>query len=166
LEKYIEADPHPAEYWNEKGVVYGCLKNMTVDKYPSKQRPEAWMEDETDIYCYDKAIEIDPNYAEAWNNKGLAYIEGAVDMAVKCFLRAIECARMAGSSNEYLADIYNNLGVAYYQLKDNVKALESFDAAIKLEKDSKLAENNKFLTVEKIGKRRKIYKADGSETYE
>ena len=24
------------------------------------------------IKCYDKAIEIDPNYADAWNNKGLA----------------------------------------------------------------------------------------------
>lgn len=72
-------------------------------------------------------FEKNPDYTEAWNNKGLEYLEslGESSKAVECFHRAIECARKADSSNKDLAEIYNNLGVAYYEIEDYVKSAES-----------------------------------------
>lgn len=43
------------------------------------------------IEAYDKAIELDPNYAQAWNNKGLALKDdGDIEMSNKAFARAKE----------------------------------------------------------------------------
>ena len=124
LEDVIRTQSHPAEYWNKKGIVYSCLEGMKEKKNLSKK-----LENETATDCYDNAIKIDPSYARPWNNKGLAFIESdhydkASDYrnAVECFRRAIECPRTAGYSREALADIYNNLGIAYYGLKDYAKA--------------------------------------------
>jgi tetratricopeptide (TPR) repeat protein len=50
---------------------------------------------------------------------------GESSKAVECFHRAIECAIKAHSSNKDLAEIYNNLGVAYYEIEDYVKSAES-----------------------------------------
>ena len=43
------------------------------------------------IKYYDKAIELDPNNADAWNNKGLAlYNLGKYEEAIKYYDKAIE----------------------------------------------------------------------------
>jgi tetratricopeptide (TPR) repeat protein len=43
------------------------------------------------IECYDKAIEIDPNYTSAWNGKGLVLKRlKKYDEALKCYDKAIE----------------------------------------------------------------------------
>ncbi|HEX2408000.1 MAG TPA: tetratricopeptide repeat protein, partial [Nitrososphaeraceae archaeon] len=43
------------------------------------------------IQCYDKALEIDPNNASTWNNKGLALSNlGKHDDAIQCFDKALE----------------------------------------------------------------------------
>ena len=40
---------------------------------------------------FNKAIELDPNYKEAWNNKGNALQnQGHYDQAIKCYNKAIE----------------------------------------------------------------------------
>jgi tetratricopeptide (TPR) repeat protein len=162
LEEDIKTGHLTAEYWNKKGIVYGCLENVSEAKNPSKK-----VRDETAIYCYNKAIEIYPDYAEAWNNKGIEYIEkDQCDKSAECFLKAAEYARVAFSGDIDLADIYNNLGVTYYGLKEYVKALDSFETALRLDKHFELAKHNKLLTIQQIGKRRKIYKSDGSATYE
>jgi tetratricopeptide (TPR) repeat protein len=49
-------DPNDFDSWNEKGNVY----------YKLKKYDEA-------IKCYDKAIEIDPNFTHAWNNNNSIY---------------------------------------------------------------------------------------------
>ena len=43
------------------------------------------------IGCYDKALEIKPEYANAWNNKGIALgnLERS-DEAIRCFDKALE----------------------------------------------------------------------------
>jgi len=51
--------------------------------------------EESDVYCqvsnYSKAIKIDPSFAEAFNNRGMAYrISGDNERAVADFSRAIE----------------------------------------------------------------------------
>ncbi len=43
------------------------------------------------IECYDKAIEINPEYSSAWNNKGNALDEqGKLERAIECYDKAIE----------------------------------------------------------------------------
>ena len=43
------------------------------------------------LQCYDKAIELDPNYATAWGNKGLTLSGlGRHTEALPCFDKAID----------------------------------------------------------------------------
>ena len=45
------------------------------------------------IQCYDKALEIDVNNANAWNNKGLSlYYIGEYEEAIQCYDKALEIA--------------------------------------------------------------------------
>ncbi len=66
------AQPESALTWNNKGVVIGKLgKN------------------EEALECFDKAIEIEPNYTKAWRNKGVALDNlGRHEEAIKCFEKA------------------------------------------------------------------------------
>jgi len=60
------------------------------------------------IECYQKAITIDPDYADAYYNLGLAYKDkGNYDKAIECWQKAIDI-------NPDNAVTYNNMGLAYY----------------------------------------------------
>jgi tetratricopeptide (TPR) repeat protein len=59
------------------------------------------------ITDYNKAIEINPRYAEAYNNRGGTYSQiGQYDQAISDCTKAIEI-------NPRYADAYNNRGNAY-----------------------------------------------------
>jgi tetratricopeptide (TPR) repeat protein len=58
--------------------------SMSIDEEQSKFFGEA-------LKCFDKALEIDPNYTYAWNSKGLALSnKNDYDQALKCFDKALE----------------------------------------------------------------------------
>ena len=43
------------------------------------------------IRYFDKALELDPNYKDAWNNKGIALRnQGHYDQAIECYNKAID----------------------------------------------------------------------------
>ena len=43
------------------------------------------------LYCYNKAIEINPKNDSAWNNKGnMFYSERNTEDALKCYTMAVE----------------------------------------------------------------------------
>ncbi|MCI2424414.1 tetratricopeptide repeat protein, partial [Candidatus Acetothermia bacterium] len=43
------------------------------------------------IRCYDKALEIDPKYAPAWNNKGIALHKlERYEEAIRCYDKVLE----------------------------------------------------------------------------
>jgi len=43
------------------------------------------------IWCYDRATSIDPEYAKAWYNKGIAYKKKRMyDKAKDCFKKALD----------------------------------------------------------------------------
>ena len=70
------------------------------------------------ITSYDKAIQLDPKYANAYNNRGLAYYHNkAYDKAIADFNKAIEL-------NPDFARAYNNRAHAYYQQKAFNKAAQ------------------------------------------
>jgi tetratricopeptide (TPR) repeat protein len=79
------------------------------------------------ISWYDKAIEIDPNYAKAWINKGMSLSKlGKYQEAIEYLDKAIEL-----DPNRYLAWI--NKGYALYSLGKYEEAIEHFDKAIELD---------------------------------
>ena len=68
------------------------------------------------IACFDKALAIEPSFAEAYCNRGTAYYEkGQYDPAISDFSRAIEI-------NPDSAEAYYNRAVAYYHKKQYDKA--------------------------------------------
>ena len=81
------------------------------------------------IVCYSKAIELDPDYAMAYNNRGWAYDEkGEYDRAIRDYNKAIEL------KPDY-AMAYNNRGLAYEKKGEYDRAIRDFDQAIELDND-------------------------------
>jgi tetratricopeptide (TPR) repeat protein len=100
------------------------------------------------IQCYDKAIEIDPNYADAWYNKGVTlYRLGKHnDEAIQCYDKAIEI-------DPNYADAWYNKGVTLYRLgKHNDEAIQCYDKAIEIDPHYIKAWYNKGLALSISGK--------------
>jgi len=97
---------HDAERWYNKGYDLGEL-----GKY------------EEAIKCYEKAIEIDPNYAKAWLGKAHALGElGKHEESIKCFDKTIEI-----DPND--ADTWSIKGLVLSRLGKHEEAIECFARA-------------------------------------
>jgi tetratricopeptide (TPR) repeat protein len=96
------------------------------------------------IECYDKAIELDPNLAEAYNNRGVAY------RALRLYESAIEDCNKAIELDPNLAEAYNNRGLAYCALNQYEKAIEDFNKAIELNPNYAIAYNNRERALTKL----------------
>jgi tetratricopeptide (TPR) repeat protein len=84
--------PHVLSDWPKAGAGYHAIAN------------------------YSKAIEINPRFAEAYNNRGLAYAyKGQYGQAISDYNKAIE-------TNPKLAEAYYNRGAAYYLNGEHDKA--------------------------------------------
>jgi Flp pilus assembly protein TadD len=79
------------------------------------------------IALFSKALEINPRYAEAYNNRGIVYAKGKGqnDKAISDFIKAIEI-------NPELADFYDNRGITYERLGDKEKACSDWKWACQL----------------------------------
>ena len=76
------------------------------------------------IICYDKALEINPRYAEAWNNKGGALAKlGKHNEAIICLDKALEI-------NPRDNKAWNNKGVALDALGKRNEAIYAFERFI------------------------------------
>jgi predicted O-linked N-acetylglucosamine transferase (SPINDLY family) len=81
------------------------------------------------IASYDRAIEFKPDYADAYNNRGIVLKElMRLEEALASYDRAIEL------KSDY-ADAYNNRGNALQELKRVEEAIASYDRAIELRPD-------------------------------
>jgi tetratricopeptide (TPR) repeat protein len=84
------------------------------------------------IQHFQKAVEIDPNYAEA--KKGLAksyydmamdyYLEDKYEEAIRCYQKIIEIAPRA--------NVYKNMGDVYGEQGDTAKKVECYQKAARL----------------------------------
>ena len=95
---------------------------------------------------YDQAIRMDPNYADAWNNKGIALHN------LKKYKEAIECNDRAIKIDPNYADAWNNKGVSLGKLGKYKEAIECNDRAIKIDPNYADAWNNKGVSLGKLGK--------------
>jgi hypothetical protein len=76
------------------------------------------------IQAYQKVIELDPTYIEAYNNLGIIYQEiGNLDRAFGAYQKAIEI-------NPQYEKGHNNLGILLYLKGRNEEALEAFQKAL------------------------------------
>jgi tetratricopeptide (TPR) repeat protein len=71
-------------------------------------------------------LELNPNFAEAYNNRGNAYHR------LSQHERAIEDYNKAIELNPSYADAYSNRGAVYYGLNQHERAIEDYNKAIEL----------------------------------
>ena len=95
-----------------------------------------------------RAIELDPKYAYAFNNRGNTYGNlGDYKQAIRDYDRAIEL-------NPKDADAFNNRGTAYNDLGDHRQAIRDYNRAIELDPKDAAAYYNRAIAYGKIGDHR------------
>ena len=130
-------------------------KTLTKDKKELVDA-EDWNEEGARVYnygdhkgalkCYDKAIEINPEYALAWNNKGeVLFRLDKNEEAMKCYDKAIEI-------NPEYALAWNNKGRLLYRLGKYEEAVKCYDNATKINIGGKSAWEGKAKALEKLGR--------------
>lgn len=93
--------------------------NLGVDLYRHREIPES-------IQAYQKVIELDPTYVEAYNNLGIIYQDiGDFDKALKAYQKAIEV-------NPKYEKAYNNLGILLFLNNHNEESIQAFQKAIEI----------------------------------
>ncbi|MBN1365321.1 MAG: glycosyltransferase family 39 protein [Syntrophaceae bacterium] len=92
------------------------------------------------IHHYDEAIRINPIYAHAYYNRGIAYYTFGQKMrALDDFKKA---SGLIPKSLEY-ASVYNNIGVIYTDFGQYQPAIDNFNEAIRLDPHCRDALNNR-----------------------
>ena len=82
---------------------------------------------------FDTAIELDPEYERAWNNKGVVMRQiGEIMEAFKCYARAVEI-------NPEYSDAWYNMGYAFQEQERYEEAIECFQNALEVDPDNEEA---------------------------
>ncbi|MBC8304090.1 MAG: tetratricopeptide repeat protein [Pelagibacterales bacterium] len=93
-----------------------------------------------------KAIKINPNFAEAYNEQGNALTElKQLQLAIKSYDQAIKL-------NPKYTDAYYNKGLVLHELKRIELAIENYDQAIKINPNHVYSHNNKGYALQKLKK--------------
>jgi tetratricopeptide (TPR) repeat protein len=79
------------------------------------------------IACYDRAIEIDPNYAYAWYNKGFSL------HSLQKYEQAIECYERAIKIDPNYANAWTNKGNSLNNLQKYEQAIKCYERAIEID---------------------------------
>jgi tetratricopeptide (TPR) repeat protein len=98
------------------------------------------------IDSYDKALQLKPDYCEAWNNRGVALRKlGRFEEAIASYDKALEV-----KSDNYEA--WNNRGIALRRLGRFEEAIASYDKALEVKSDNYEAWNNRGIALADIGR--------------
>ena len=93
-----------------------------------------------------KAIKINPNFAEAYNEQGNALNElKKLEEAIKSYNNAINI-------NPKYADAYYNKGLVFHELKKLESAVQNYDKAIKINPKHIMSHNNKGFALQQLKK--------------
>lgn len=110
-------------------------KQLTAQEYFEKGQRSSSLDEQ--IANYDKAVELDPLFANAYNNRGLSYIDkGEFDRALRDFNTALHLDRQ-------FAWAYSNRGMAYFHKGEYDNAIENLTEAIRLDPTLAIAFTNR-----------------------
>ena len=137
-------------------VIPACTEILNQDPNNSIayfKRGKAYLDQRTDtrdlpLATVDltKAIEIDPKYADAYNQRGIAFRRNGD------FARAIADQSKAIEIKPTFARAYNSRGFAYQQQKDYDRALADYSKAIELDPGYAIAHFNRAITHDQKGR--------------
>ena len=97
------------------------------------------------IEYLNNAIKLKPDYADAYNNRGVAYKNN------RQYQQAIDDYNQAIRLKPDYADTYNNRGVCYYAIGQYERAIMDYREAIRLRTDYANAYNNIGIAYHKLG---------------
>lgn len=131
--------------YNEKGK-----KDIAIECYK-----EAEANFDKAIKCFQQALEINPDFAEAYFNMGISYNEkDKKGKAIRCYKKAIEI-------NPDYVKAYYNMGQAYCDKGDGYKAIRFYKKAININPEDAEAYNNlgdAYCNIDKYKKAIECYK--------
>ena len=105
------------------------------------------------VEAFERALQINPEFDEAWNDLGNAYAEsGAIAKAIPAFRQALKL-------NPRHAKAWNNLGVAYGESGEAAKAVAAFNAALRINPKQPDVWNNLGIAYRKSGETAKAVEA-------
>ena len=119
LDRAIARDPQYAPAYAQRGITELLLSE---DSYGTIPRAQAWAQ--AKLYL-DKALQLDPEVAEAWAGLGLYHINRPGENS-----RAIENLEKALTINPNLIDASNWLQTAYGDMGDRRRALEILEQMV------------------------------------
>ena len=126
IQEKINADTAAAE----KAAKEAKASQLFTEAFNEKDTSKA-------IELYNQAIDIKPDFSEAYNNRGLLKKEiNDEECALQDYNKAIEL-------NPNFADAYNNRGVLRKNMNDNKGALQDYNKAIELNPNYADAYNNR-----------------------
>jgi tetratricopeptide (TPR) repeat protein len=121
--RVLKLDPDNYKAYYNIGLVY---RYAYVIHNTFRKESEAAKDLEKTLEFYDKAIEINPNYAEALYDKGVSLFNlKQYEKSQQCFNKAIDLDPCYTSAWYYK-------GLAHNELKEYSKAIEAFDIAYKM----------------------------------
>jgi lipoprotein NlpI len=101
---------------------YGAKK--TAEQFYAEGKKYSSVENaDKAINSYSQAIKLNPKFAKAYNNRGIAYVgKSQYDLAIADFNKAIELDQKNGK-------VYNNRAVAYWYKGEKDKAAQDVQKA-------------------------------------
>ena len=122
-------------------------KGLTCQNRANSTKNSAEKQREYDkaVGHYTEAIDLNPEYVNAYNNRGIAYRnKGEIDAAIQDYNKAIDL-------NPEHADAYNNRGVAYRNKGEIDAAIQDYNKAIDLNPEYVNAYNNRGIAYRNKG---------------
>ena len=97
-------------------------------------------------FYFERAIEFDPDYYQAWNNRGIALGNlGRLEEAIASYNKAVKIK----PDHHYP---WNNRGIALENLGRLEEAIASYDNALKIKPDYHQAWNNRGIALSNLGR--------------
>jgi tetratricopeptide (TPR) repeat protein len=132
-------------------ITTGCTHNKPIERFSAanwseigRQAIDAKRWNEA-LNAYNKAIELNPNDASAYNNRGLAYDNlDKNDLAIADYSKAIEL-------NPEYGDAFNNLGKTFSRVGNYHRAILYYDRAIELNRKDADAYYNRGDAFSRLG---------------
>jgi Tfp pilus assembly protein PilF len=158
-EKIVENDPNNVDAWNRLGIVhYGneswvkAIESYNKALELDPKNVVAWCGlgnayNETDEFkkameSFENALELDPKAISAWCGMGITYTylpSSNKPNELINYQKGIESCEKAIEIDPKSVDAWFGMGMVYYNVRNNMKAIESFKKVIAIDPDNKNA---------------------------